>query len=63
MPTFSQKPTYASVRALLGRTIQTVVAQPKYLICDCGSQFDNDAIRARERLGNLAVSLNQTKNR
>ena len=40
--TFSQEPTSAAVRALLGRTIQAVGAKPKYLICDCGPQFDND---------------------
>ena len=43
--TFSQQPTSAAVRAFLGRTIQAVGAKPKYLICDCGSQFDNDGFR------------------
>jgi putative transposase len=43
--TFSQQPTSAAVRALLGRTIQAVGATPKYLICDRGSQFDNPGFR------------------
>ncbi len=43
--TFSQQPTSAAVRAFLGRTIQAVGAKPKYLICDRGSQFDNDGFR------------------
>ena len=43
--TFSQEPTSAAVRALLGRTIQAVGVKPKYLICDSGPQFDNDGFR------------------
>jgi transposase InsO family protein len=43
--TFSQQPTFAAVRAFLGRTIQAVGDEPKYLICDRGSQFDNDGFR------------------
>ncbi len=40
--TFSQQPTSAAMRALLGRTIRAVGAKSKHLICDSGSQFDND---------------------
>ena len=42
---FKQQPTSLAVRSFLGRTIAKVKATPKYLICDRGSQFDNEDFR------------------
>ena len=43
--TFKQQPTSLAVRAFLGRTIAKAKATPKYIICDRGSQFDNEDFR------------------
>ena len=43
--TFKQQPTSLAVRSFLGRTIAKVKATPKYIVCDRGSQFDNEDFR------------------
>ena len=52
--TFVKQPTSEQVRAALGRAIHNAGAAPKYLICDKGAQFDNDAFRqwSQRRTGN-----------
>ena len=42
---FKQQPISLAVRSFLGRTIAKVKATPKYIICDRGSQFDNEDFR------------------
>lgn len=50
---FQQVPSSQDVRAFLGRTMQTVRATPKYVICDRGMEFDNAGFRAWCRNKNI----------
>ena len=43
--TFEQQPTSLAVRAFLGRTMATVKAPPKHIVCDRGVQFDCEPFR------------------
>ncbi len=43
--TFKQQPTSLAVRSFLGRTIAKAKATPKHIVCDRGSQFDNEDFR------------------
>ena len=43
--TFTKQPTSEQIRGALGRAIRKADAAPKYIICDKGSQFDNEGFR------------------
>ncbi|MEA1951971.1 MAG: DDE-type integrase/transposase/recombinase [Planctomycetota bacterium] len=43
--TFEQQPTSKAVRVFLGGTIAKAKKVPRYIVCDRGSQFDNEDFR------------------